>query len=64
MRFKFGVCLSILGLIVYSIGVLTPFITDPSLSASGQRKGTFFFFGLLIVAFGLFTILTSFNGKR
>lgn len=59
MRFIIGSLFSIIGLVLFIFGVLTPINTDPSLAASGQRRGTFFFFGLLLILFGLFAIATD-----
>ncbi len=59
MKFIVGLLFSIVGLVLFIFGVLAPINTDPNLSASGQRRGTFFFFGLLLVLFGLLAIVAD-----
>lgn len=59
MKFIGGLLFSILGLVLFVFGVLTPINTNPTLSASGQRRGTFFFFGLLLILLGLIAIVAD-----
>jgi hypothetical protein len=63
MRFKLGVSISILGLVLFAIGVLTPIVNDPNLSPAGQRRGTYFFFGLMLALGGLFLIFTDLTNR-
>lgn len=63
MRFKFGLVLSLIGLLVFATGVLTPTIIDPGLSAAGQRKGTLLLAGVVLTLSGLFLMVSDF-GKR
>lgn len=53
-KLRAGIFLAVVGLVIYGLGVLTPFDTNPQLSPSGQRRGTYFFFGVLLTLGGLF----------
>jgi hypothetical protein len=60
MRFLFGLLFSLIGLALFLLGVLTPENIDPTLAASGQRRGTLFFFGILLCIAGLSLIFIDF----
>lgn len=59
MRFALGLCLSILGLILFFIGTQSPPLVDQGRSATDQPRGTFFFFGLVACLAGVLLIVTD-----
>ena len=63
MRFMLGLALAIIGLSLFFIGTQTAQILDPGMAAGGQRKGTYFFFGLLACLAGVFIIVTDFRKR-
>jgi len=58
MKFRLGVGLAIVGLIVFLVGVLTPY--DPNLSPKAQPRLTISFFAIFPAIGGLLLIFASF----
>ena len=63
MRFVLGIGFSTIGLVLFLVGTLTPTLLTPGMSAGGQPRGTYFFFGLFACLVGVLIIFTDIRGR-